>query len=214
MVEPGLAQTGSRASEARAGESGAAGSGVDGSGSGVSRDGWYCLITVSLGYMLVSWGMNPVSSILPTISADLWIDVSAAGWIMNAYFLLLVGAVLVTGRLGDIFGHRHVFSAGVAIFGLAAVAAGLTGSYEGLVVARSVQGIGAAMVFGTSLALVSEVMPSHRRGFAIGVLTTSSAVAALLGVSFSVYAAERLTWHWAFFIRVSRAPSSRTASPT
>jgi MFS family permease len=200
MVEPGLAQTGSRASEARAGESGAAGSGVDGSGSGVSRDGWYCLITVSLGYMLVSWGMNPVSSILPTISADLWIDVSAAGWIMNAYFLLLVGAVLVTGRLGDIFGHRHVFSAGVAIFGLAAVAAGLTGSYEGLVVARSVQGIGAAMVFGTSLALVSEVMPSHRRGFAIGVLTTSSAVAALLGVSFSVYAAERLTWHWAFFI--------------
>src|SRR5688572_18310044 len=178
------------------------GSGAGGTepGAGVSRDGWYCLATVSIGYMLVSWGMAPVSSILPTISADLGIDVSAAGWVMNAYFLLLVGAVLVTGRLGDIIGHRYVFSTGVAIFGLAGVAAGLTGSYEALVVARSIQGIGSAMVFGTSLALVSEVVPSNRRGLAIGVLTTSSAVAALVGVSFSVYAAESLTWHWAFFI--------------
>ena len=164
MVEPGLAQTGSRASEAKAGESGAEGPGVNGSGSGVSRDGWYCLITVSLGYMLVSWGMNPVSSILPTISADLQIDVSAAGWIMNAYFLLLVGAVLVIGRLGGHLRPPSRLLAGVAIFGLTAVAAGLTGTYEGLVVARSVQGIGAAMVFATSLALVSEVVPSHGAG--------------------------------------------------
>jgi MFS family permease len=167
---------------------------------GVSREGWYCLATVSLGYLLVSWGMNPVSSILPTISADLQIDVSAAGWVMNAYFLLLVGAVLVTGRFGDIVGHRSVFATGVTVFGLAGVAAGLAGSYEGLVVARAVQGIGAAMVFGTSLALVSEVIPTHRRGLAIGMLTTSAAVAGMVGVSFSVYAVQHLTWHWAFFI--------------
>ena len=173
---------------------------VDPSDAGVSRDGWYCLATVSIGYMLVSWGMNPVSAILPTISADLRIDVSAAGWVMNAYFLLLVGAVLVVGRLGDIVGHRYIFSAGVATFGLAGVAAGLSGSYEGLVVARSVQGIGAAMVFGTSLALVSEMVPSSRRGLAIGTLTMSSALAALIGVSFSVYAVQQLTWHWAFYI--------------
>jgi MFS transporter, DHA2 family, methylenomycin A resistance protein len=167
---------------------------------GISREGWLCLATVSIGYMLVSWGMAPVSSILPTISAELGIDVSAAGWIMNAYFLLLVGAVLVTGRLGDVIGHRSIFSGGVAVFGLAGVAAGLAGSYEALVVARSIQGVGSAMVFGTSLALVSEVMPTNRRGFAIGILTTSSAVAALAGVTFSVYAVEQLTWHWAFYI--------------
>src|SRR5687768_8495690 len=129
---------------------------------GVSRDGWYCLTTVSLGYLLVSWGMAPVSSILPTISADLRIDVSAAGWIMNAYFLLLVGAVLVTGRIGDVVGHRYVFAGGVAVFGVAGVAAGRAASYEPLILARSVQGIGSAMVFGTSLALVSEVVPGRR----------------------------------------------------
>lgn len=167
---------------------------------GVSRAGWYALITVSLGYLLVSWGMGPVSAILPTISNDLRIDVSAAGWIMNAYFLLLVGAVLVTGRIGDVVGHRYVFATGVAIFGVAGVGAGLTGSFEALVVARSVQGIGSAMVFGTSLAIVAEAVPASRRGLAIGILTTSAGVAALLGVAFSVYAVEHLSWHWTFYV--------------
>ncbi|MFN8634837.1 MAG: MFS transporter [Chloroflexota bacterium] len=167
---------------------------------GISREGWFCLTTVSIGYLLVSWGMGPVSAILPTISADLHVDVAAAGWIMNAYFLLLIGAVLVVGRLGDVLGHRPIFAAGVAVFGLAGVGAGLANGYEGLVVARAIQGLGSAMVFGTSLALVSEAVPSNRRGVAIGILTTASGLAALAGVSFSVYAAEHLTWHWAFFI--------------
>ena len=167
---------------------------------GMSRAGWYSLMTVSLGYLLVSWGMAPVSSILPTISADLRIDVTAAGWIMNAYFLLLVGAVLVTGRIGDIVGHRHVFATGVAIFGLAGVAAGLTATFEALVITRSIQGVGSAMVFGTSLAIVAEAVPAARRGLAIGILTTAAGVAALVGVSFSVFAVEHLSWHWTFYI--------------
>src|SRR6476620_379632 len=133
-------------------------------GADMSRAGWYSPATVSIGYLLVSWGMAPVSSILPTISADLGIDVSAAGWIMNAYFLLLVGAVLVTGRIGDVVGHRYVFATGVAIFALAGVAAGLTATFEALLIARSIQGIGSAMVFGTSLAIVAEAVPASRRG--------------------------------------------------
>lgn len=167
---------------------------------GVSRAGWYSLMTVSLGYLLVSWGMAPVSSILPTISADLHIDVTAAGWIMNAYFLLLVGAVLVTGRIGDVVGHRFVFATGVAIFALAGVAAGLTATFEALVIARSIQGVGSAMVFGTSLAIVAEAVPASRRGLAIGILTTAAGVAALVGVSFSVMAVEYLSWHWTFYV--------------
>src|SRR5947207_7751954 len=170
------------------------------SSASMSRVSWTSLATVSLGYLLVSWGMAPVSSILPTISADLQIDVTAAGWIMNSYFLLLVGAILVTGRLGDLIGHRRVFATGVAVFGVAGVAAGLANSYELLIVARAVQGLGSAMVFGTSLAIVSEAIPADRRGLAIGILTMASGAAAMLGVSFSVFAAERLTWHWAFYV--------------
>ncbi len=155
--------------------------------------GWLTLATVSLGYLLVSWGMGPVSAILPTISADLRIDVTAAGWVMSSYFLLLVGTILVTGRIGDLIGHRRVFACGIAVFGAASIAAGLAGSLEPLVVARSIQGIGSAMVFGTSLALVSEAIPTERRGVAIGILTMSSGAAALVGVAFSVYAAQHLS---------------------
>lgn len=162
--------------------------------------GWLTLATVSLGYLLVSWGMAPISAILPTISADLRIDVAAAGWVMNSYFLLLVGTILVTGRVGDLIGHRRVFACGIAVFGAASIAAGLMDRLEPLVVARSVQGIGSAMVFGTSLALVTEAVPAARRGIAIGVLTTSSGAAALVGVAFSVYAAQHLSWHWAFLV--------------
>ncbi len=162
--------------------------------------GWFTLATVSLGYLLVSWGMAPISAILPTISADLRIDVTAAGWVMNSYFLLLVGTILVTGRVGDLIGHRRVFACGIVIFGVASVLAGLANRLEPLVVARSIQGIGSAMVFGTSLALVTEAMPTARRGIAIGVLTMSSGAAALVGVAFSVYAAQQLSWHWAFYV--------------
>ena len=169
-------------------------------GASMPRGGWTTLATVSLGYLLVSWGMGPVSSILPTISADLQVDVTAAGWIMNSYFLLLVGAILITGRIGDLIGHRRVFTGGVAVFGIAGVAAGLARSYEPLIIARAVQGIGSAMVFGSSLAIVSEAVPSERRGLAIGILTMASGVAAMVGVAFSVYAAEQLSWHWAFYI--------------
>ncbi len=164
--------------------------------------GWSTLATVSLGYLLVSWAMAPISAILPTISADLQIDVTAAGWVMNSYFLLLVGTILITGRIGDLLGHRRVFAYGILIFGIASLASGLANALGPLVVARAIQGIGAAMVFGTSLALVAEAVPNARRGMAIGILTMSSGASSLLGVAFSAYAAENLSWHWAFFVPI------------
>src|SRR5687767_403129 len=74
------------------------------------------LAIVSGGYLLASWAMNPVSAILPTITDDLGVDVTRAGWLMNAYFVLLVGWVLIAGRLGDAFGHGAVFRAGCLVF--------------------------------------------------------------------------------------------------
>lgn len=163
---------------------------------------WGILATVSLGYLLVSWAMAPISAILPTISADLGVDVTAAGWVMNSYFLLLVGTLLIAGRVGDVFGHRPVFACGIFVFGLACLASGLTNALEPLIVTRAIQGIGAAMVFGTSLALVAEAVPSARRGMAIGILTMTAGAASLLGVAFSAYAVQNLSWHWAFFVPI------------
>src|SRR6266853_32114 len=91
------------------------------------------LAVVACGYLLASWAMNPVSSILPTITGDLGIDVTRAGWIMNAYFLLLVGGVLIAGRLCDAFGHGSVFRTGCLVFALGSLLGALPGGFNLLI---------------------------------------------------------------------------------
>jgi MFS family permease len=161
--------------------------------------------------MLVSWGLGPISSILPTLATDLagGLEPSqalvAAGWVMNGFFLILVSSVLIVGRLGDLLGHRRLFSLGIAIFGIGALCSAVSPGLVALVVARGLQGLGAAMVYGTSLALVAELLPGTRRGLAVGVITMSASIASFLGVAFSTYAVEHLTWRWAFWVQVPLA---------
>src|SRR5438093_3565676 len=77
---------------------------------------WATLLTVCLGYFMGSWAMGPIAAILPTISRELDVSVTVVGWTMNVYFLMLVGLLLVMGRLGDLYGHGRVFGLGIAIF--------------------------------------------------------------------------------------------------
>jgi MFS family permease len=119
------------------------------------------LAVVAGGYLLASWAMNPVSAILPTITADLGIDVTRAGWILNAYFVLLVGGALIAGRLGDAFGHGGLFRAGCLTFAAGSLSAALAGDFNLLIAARAVQGVGSALLVGVAVA--SGGLPSERR---------------------------------------------------
>jgi MFS family permease len=158
------------------------------------------LAVVSLGYLLASWAMNPVSAVLPTITADLAIDVARAGWVMNAYFLLLVGWVLIAGRLGDAFGHGTVFRAGCLVFAVGSLLGALPGDYPMLLVGRAVQGLGSAMLFGTSLALVTAAYQGRRLGWAVGILTVSSGASSLIGVWLNTALVQQVDWHWTFVV--------------
>jgi len=158
------------------------------------------MLVVAGGYLLASWAMNPVSSILPTISSDLQIDVTRAGWVMNAYFLLLVACVLIAGRLGDAFGHGTLFRAGCLVFGAGALLAVVPADFTVLVVARGIQGIGSALVFGTSLAIVATVFSGPRLAWAIGLLTVASGIASVLGTWASTSLVQVTSWHWTFLL--------------
>jgi MFS transporter, DHA2 family, methylenomycin A resistance protein len=158
------------------------------------------LLVVAFGYLLASWAMNPVSSILPTIATDLDIDVQKAGWVMNAYFVLLVGGVLIAGRLGDAFGHGKLFRAGCLVFGLGALIAVLPLGFTTLVAARAVQGLGSAMIFGTSLAIVATSFPGPRLAWAVGILTVFSGLASLIGTWASTFLVQVTSWHATFLI--------------
>ncbi len=158
------------------------------------------LAVVSSGYLLASWAMNPVSSILPTIASDLDIDVTRAGWLMNAYFLLLVSWVLIAGRLGDAFGHGRVFRTGVAVFAVGSLVAALSQEFTLLVVARGIQGLGSAMIFGTSLAIIATVFTGPRLAWAVGILTFSAGVSSLVGTWASTTLVQVANWHWSFMV--------------
>ena len=160
------------------------------------------LAVVSGGYLLASWAMNPVSAILPTITADLGIDVTRAGWLMNAYFVLLVSWVLIAGRLGDAFGHGSVFRAGCLVFTLGSLLAAVSTDFALLLAARGIQGLGSAMLFGTSLALIATVFNGSRLAWAIGLLSVSAGVSGLVGVWASTSLAQYANWHWSFVVPV------------
>ncbi|HET6317638.1 MAG TPA: MFS transporter, partial [Chloroflexota bacterium] len=155
---------------------------------------------VASGYLLASWAMNPVSAILPTITSDLNIDVTRAGWLMNSYFVLLVSFVLIAGRLGDAFGHGTVFRAGTAVFAIGSLVAALLGDFTALVVARGIQGLGSAMIFGTSLAIIATVYKGPRLAWAVGLMSVSAGVASMAGTWISTTLVQYSNWHFSFLV--------------
>jgi MFS family permease len=156
------------------------------------------LAIVASGYLLASWAMNPVSSILPTITRDLQIDVTRAGWLMNAYFLLLVGWVLIAGRVGDALGHGKVFRMGCLLFGAGSLIAAISDGFVPLVVARAVQGLGSAMLFGTSLAIIAGAFSGSRLAWAVGSLSVAGGISSLAGTWLSTTLVQVGNWHLTF----------------
>lgn len=156
------------------------------------------LAVVAAGNLLANWAMNPVSAVLPTITADLGLDVTGAAWLMNAYFVLLVGSVLTAGKMGDAFGHGLVFRLGCLSFAVGSLLAMLPGGFPSLLFARGVQGLGSAMIFGTSLALVATAFPGPRLAQAVAALTIMAGLSSIVGVQLNAWLVQVTTWHWTF----------------
>jgi len=157
------------------------------------------LAIVSGGYLLGSWAMNPVSSILPTITADLNIDVARAGWLMNAYFVLLVSWVLIAGRLGDASATGPLPRWLPRLRGWVA-AGGADGRLH-----RATRG---ARCAGHGLGNDLRHQPGHhchgvqrpRLAWAVGILTISAGVSSLAGTWVSTTLVEYANWHWSFLV--------------
>ena len=157
---------------------------------------------------------------LPAIQDGLGATAVDAQWVVAAYTLFLAAFVLVGGSLGDRLGRRRIFSVGIGLFALASAACGLSRSPEMLIVARSLQGIGAALLVPNSLAIIGASFEEERRGKAIGTWTSLTSVTLILGPVLGGFFAENVTWRAVFFINVplavavlaitrSRVPESR-----
>jgi EmrB/QacA subfamily drug resistance transporter len=172
----------------------------------VDRGGgrWLLAATI-LGSSLAFIDGTVVNVALPALQADLHATLADVQWVIESYSLTLASLLLTGGALGDLRGRRRVFVAGVALFAAAAVWCGLSRTIHELIVARAVQGVGAALLVPGSLALISASFPSATRGRAIGTWSAFTAITTALGPVLGGWLVEHLSWRWVFLINVPLA---------
>jgi EmrB/QacA subfamily drug resistance transporter len=146
-----------------------------------------------------------VNVALPALQNAFHASIADVQWVVEAYALTLAALLLVGGSLGDIFGRRKVYVFGVSVFAGASAWCGLARSIDMLTWARSIQGVGAALLVPGSLALISASFPEETRGAAIGTWSGFSAVAAAVGPVIGGWLIEHSTWRWVFFLNLPLA---------
>ncbi|TDE24041.1 DHA2 family efflux MFS transporter permease subunit [Nonomuraea mesophila] len=140
---------------------------------------------------------------LPTIQRELGLSISGLEWIVSSYILLFAGLMPAGGRLADVYGARRVFLTGLTIFTLASLAAGLATTGATLIAARAVQGVGAALLTPTALALIGQIFPDPgERGRAVGVWSSAGALSMALGPFAGGFISEHLHWGWIYLVNV------------
>jgi EmrB/QacA subfamily drug resistance transporter len=143
-----------------------------------------------------------VSTALPTIRLDLGASVEQLEWTVNAYNLSFAVLLLTGAALGDRYGRRRLYAAGLGLFAAASAACALAPDVGWLIAARAVQGAGAALLMPLGLALLSAAFPPERRGTAIGIFSAITGLSVASGPFIGGAVAEGLAWEWIFWLNV------------
>ena len=156
------------------------------------------LAASALGAFAATSMATGVNVVLPSLVDVFDAPFSRVQWVVLSYLLASIALLPVIGRLGDVLGKRRVFLAGFAVFGVGSALCALAPSMEALIVLRSVQGIGSAVLTSIGLALVTDVYPASERGRAIGVNGAVISAGVVLGPSLGGLIADALSWRWVF----------------
>src|SRR4051812_30457307 len=163
----------------------------------------WTLLAVALATFMTYLDNNIVNVAIPAIQRDLHLSTAGLEWVVSGYILVFAGFLLAGGRLGDIYGRRRLFLIGLAVFTVASLAAGLAGSDGTLIASRAVQGLGAAVLTPTTLAIVSATFTVAReRAVAIGIWSAVGALALAVGPLLGGLLSQHVSWGWIFFINV------------
>jgi EmrB/QacA subfamily drug resistance transporter len=163
---------------------------------------WLVLGAAVFGLFMAILDSSIVNIAIPTIQRELGSDIETVSWVLNAYSLVLAVLLIPAGRTADRFGRKRLFLAGIVIFSLCSLGAGLSGQIEVLIAWRAVQGIGAAIMIPASLAIVTLAFPTHQRGLALGIWGAMSGVAGALGPTLGGVLTEYVGWEWIFLVNV------------
>jgi len=163
---------------------------------------WLTLVSVTLGLMMVGLNGTIVAIALPSIARHLHASFSDLQWVTNAYLLAVAVTVVIGGQLGDRFGRRLIFLIGVVGFALASVACGLTGSIEGLIAFRAVQGLFGALLLPSTISLLRAAFPPEQLNTALGIWGGGSAISVAAGPIVGGLLVQHVSWQWVFYVNV------------
>ncbi len=173
---------------------------------------WWTLAAVAVGLFMIMLDNTVVNVALPSIQQDLGISTSELEWVVNAYALTFGVLLLTGGKLADLFGRRSIFIAGLVIFTGASLWCGLADGASSLIAARTVQGVGAALMNPATLSIITATFPPRQRGMAIGIWAGVSALALAFGPLVGGLLTEKVSWSWIFFINITRRRTRRSSN--
>jgi EmrB/QacA subfamily drug resistance transporter len=163
---------------------------------------WAVLITLCLGFFMVLLDTTIVNIGIPAMIDKLHASLSSILWVLNAYILVIAVLLITAGRLGDLWGPRNLFVAGLVIFTIASALCGLAQSPGQLISARVVQGLGAAALMPQTLTMLTYVFPPERRGTAFGIWGAVAGLAAVCGPTLGGLLVTYASWRWIFYVNV------------
>ena len=163
---------------------------------------WFTLVAACFALFMAILDNLVVNVALPTISSDLGSTPTQLQWIVSAYTLVFASLQITAGGLGDRLGRKRWFLIGIAIFTATSLLAAFANSTEVLILARAVQGFGAAFILPLSLSLISEAFPPEERGKALGIWSAISVSGLALGPIVGGTLVQYASWNWVFLINV------------
>ena len=167
-----------------------------------SASPWLALAVLALGLFMTLLDLTIVNVAIPSIVDDLHASLDQVLWVLNGYSLMYAVLLITSGRLGDIFGPRNMFGAGIVVFTVASAFSGLAHDPTQLILARGAQGLGAAILAPQGLPIMTTLFPPERRGGVFAIYGALSGLAVLLGPVLGGFIVTHFGWRWIFYVNL------------
>ncbi len=167
-----------------------------------AKNPWLVLMVMCLGFFMILLDLTIVNVAIPSIIDGLHSTLDQILWVLNSYILIYAVLLITAGRLGDLYGPRNLFIAGLVVFTLGSAWCGLAQDTNQLILARVAQGAGGALLTPQTLAIINSIFPPQRRGAAFGIWGAVAGVASLAGPTLGGLITTDYGWRWIFYVNV------------
>jgi EmrB/QacA subfamily drug resistance transporter len=168
----------------------------------VGRNPWLALLVLCMGFFMILLDTTIVNIAIPSIIDGLHSSLDQILWVLNAYILVYAVLLITASRLGDRYGQRNLFVAGLAVFTIASALCGLAQDTNQLIAGRVIQGIGGALLTPQTLAVISVMFPPARRGTAMGIWGAVAGLATVAGPTLGGFLITNVDWRWIFYVNL------------